>query len=83
MPKTSVRVKIIEYASKAHLHVITPHGFRHTKATLLMSVCLSMSDVKAAAKFFGHSVSMMMETYAHEDKNAIEGLIKRLEKIEK
>jgi len=83
LPKTSVRVKIIEYASKAHLHVITPHGFRHTKATLLMSVCLSMSDVKAAAKFLGHSVSMMMETYAHEDKNAIEGLIKRLEKIEK
>jgi len=78
-PKTRFRELIVKYALKAGLPPISPHGFRHTKATILMSVCLSMSDVKAAAKFMGHSVTMMMETYAHEDKEAMNKMIERLE----
>ena len=66
---------------KADLPLVTPHSFRHAKATLLMSVCLSMADVKAAARFLGHSVTMMMETYAHEDQKNTDLIISRLDKI--
>lgn len=76
--KTCFRLKMEKYMQKAHLPIISAHGFRHTKATLLMSVCLSMADIKAAARFLGHSVTMMMETYAHEDKKNTDALIKRL-----
>ena len=78
LPKTKFRNKMQKYMQKAHVPIISAHGFRHTKATLLMSVCLSMADIKAAARFLGHSVTMMMETYAHEDKKNTDAIIKRL-----
>ena len=78
LPKTKFRNKMQKYMQKAHVPIISAHGFRHTKATLLMSVCLSMADIKAAARFLGHSVTMMMETYAHEDKRNTDAIIKRL-----
>ncbi|MCR5505803.1 MAG: site-specific integrase [Bacilli bacterium] len=78
LPKTTFRNRMEKYMQKAHLPIISAHGFRHTKATLLMSVSLSMADIKAAARFLGHSVTMMMETYAHEDKKNTDALIKRL-----
>lgn len=79
LSKTSLRKKMIHYMNKAKLPIISPHGFRHTKATMFMSVCKTMADVKAAAKFMGHSVNMMMETYAHSEEKTIDILIKRLE----
>lgn len=77
--KTTLRNKMRHYMNLAKLPFISPHGFRHTKASILMSVCKTMSDVKAAAKFLGHSVTMMMETYAHEEAKTIDILIKRME----
>ncbi len=82
LPKTTFRLKMEFYIKKANLPRITAHGFRHTKATILMGVCLSMADVKAAAKFLGHSTTMMMETYAHEEKKNTQALIKRLESLD-
>lgn len=79
--KTAFRHKMNKYMDIANLPYISAHGFRHTKATMLMSVCLSMMDIKSAARFLGHSVTMMMETYAHEDKKNTDNIIKRLEKI--
>ncbi len=81
MPKTAFRLKMVNYMNKAKLPIISAHGFRHTKATMLMSVCLSMADIKAAARFLGHSVTMMMETYAHENKKNTEAIIKRLDQL--
>lgn len=79
LSKTKMRMLIHKYAKKAKLPIITPHGFRHSKATHFMSVCKTMAEVKAAAKFLGHSVSMMMETYAHSDERTIDLLIKKME----
>ena len=79
MSKTTFRRKMHKYMKMAKLPIISPHGFRHSKATLFMSVCKNMSEVKAAAKFLGHSVTMMMETYAHSDEKTIDTLIRRME----
>ena len=76
--KTTLRRKMVKYMKMAHLPIISPHGFRHSKATQFMSVCRNMEEVKAAAKFMGHSVTMMMETYAHSEKKTIDVLIKRM-----
>ena len=81
LSKSALRAKLNRYMDKADLPHITPHGFRHSKATLLMSVCQSMADVKAAARFLGHSVTMMMETYAHEEKKNTEEIVARLQNI--
>ena len=81
LPKATLRKKMHKYMIKAKLPIISPHGFRHTKATLFMGVCKNMSEIKAAAKFMGHSVTMMMETYAHSEEKTIDTLIRRLEMI--
>ena len=78
--KTTLRRKMIKYMKHANLPIISPHGFRHSKATLFMSVCKNMDEVKAASKFLGHSVSMMMETYSHAEEKTIDRLIRRMEK---
>ena len=79
IPKAALRKKMHYYMKKARLPLISPHGFRHSKATEFMSVCKTMAEVKAAARFLGHSVTMMMETYAHAEEKTIDVLIKRLE----
>ena len=79
MPKATLRKIMHHYMDKAKLPKISPHGFRHTKATMFMKVCRNMDEIKAAAKFMGHSVTMMMETYAHSEERIIETLIKRME----
>ena len=58
LPKTTLRKMMHKYMDKAKLPKISPHGFRHTKATMFMSVCKTMAEVKAAAKFMGHSVDL-------------------------
>lgn len=77
--KTTIRRKMQKYMKKANLRFITPHGFRHYRASQFMSVCKNMMEVKAASKFMGHSVTMMMETYSHSEEKTIDALIKRLE----
>ena len=77
--KTTLRRKMIRYMKKAKLPLISPHGFRHSKASQFMSVCKNMEEVKAAAKFMGHSATMLMETYAHSEEKTIDILIKRME----
>lgn len=79
LSKTTLRRKMIKYMKKAKLPLISPHGFRHSKASQFMSICKNMEEVKAAAKFMGHSVTMMMETYAHCEEKTIDILIKRME----
>lgn len=78
-PKTRLRNKMLKYMELANLPKISPHGFRHTKATMFMAVCTSMAEVKAAARFLGHSVTTMIETYAHEEDRIIDTLINRLD----
>lgn len=79
--KGTIRKKMQKYMKKAKLPIITPHGFRHTKATQFMSVCKNMEELKAAARFMGHSVTMMIETYGHAEERTIDTLIKRLDNM--
>ena len=79
LPKATLRRMMFSYMDKAKLPRISPHGFRHTKATMFMSVCKTMAEVKSAARFLGHSVTMMMETYAHAEEKTIDVIIKRLD----
>lgn len=70
------------YIEKAKVRKITPHAIRHAKATELMRVCRNMQEVKAAARFLGHSATMMIDTYGHYERSAQDALLKRLEKDE-
>ncbi len=78
--KSTVRRKMREYIAKAKVPLITPHGVRHTKATMLMSVCKNMAEVKAAARYLGHSATMMIDTYGHAKEDSTTAIISRLDK---
>ena len=82
LSKTSIRRKMYGYAKKAGLKKITPHAFRHGKAMELMKVCKNMQEVKSAARYLGHSATMMIDTYGHGEKAATEAVLRRLEKEE-
>ena len=80
MSKACFRRKFYDYSRKAGVKRVTPHSLRHRKATELMRVCRNMQEVKAAARYLGHSATMMVDTYGHSEKNATEAILKRLEK---
>jgi len=77
--KTTFRMRMDEAIIRAGLPRITPHCFRHSKATMLLSVCRNMEEAKAAAKFLGHSLTMLMETYGHAKEETMVHLMERLE----
>ena len=76
--KSTLRRRMMEYIEKAHVPIITPHGVRHTKATMLMAVCKNMAEVKAAARFLGHSATMMIDTYGHAKEENTSKILARL-----
>ena len=76
--ETSFRNKISEYALKAELPILTPHCFRHSKATMLLEVCKNMEEVKSAARFLGHSATMLLDTYGHAKEETMMDILSRL-----
>lgn len=78
--KSTLRRKMMGYMEKANVPIITPHGVRHTKATMLMAVCKNMAEVKAAAVFLGHSATMMIDTYGHAKEESTSKILARLTK---
>ena len=82
MSKGTFRKKMNGYIEKAKVKKITPHAIRHGKATELMAVCKNMQEVKAAARYLGHSATMMIDTYGHSERSATDAVLKRLEREE-
>ncbi len=78
--KSTLRRKMETYIQLAKVPRITPHGIRHTKATMLMAVCKNMAEVKAAARYLGHSATMMVDTYGHAREDSTALIVQRLEK---
>ena len=76
--ETTFRKKIFAYAKKANLPRITPHCFRHSKATMLLEVCKNMEEVKSAARFLGHSATMLLDTYGHAKEETMMDILSRL-----
>ena len=49
------------------------------RATELIRVCHTLSDLKAAASYLGHSPSTLMNSYAENDGETIKVLMHKLE----
>ena len=77
--ESTFRKRLDEYALKAGLPRLTPHCFRHSKATMLLEVCNSMEEVKSAARFLGHSATMLLDTYGHAKEETMNAILSRLE----
>ena len=80
MSKATLRRKMNYYIKKSGVRRITPHCLRHGKATDFMRICKDMEEVKAAARYLGHSATMMVDTYGHYAESATEAVLRRLEK---
>ena len=82
LSKGAFRRKMKRYILQAKVPLITPHAIRHERATDLMRVCKTMEEVKASARYLGHSATMMIDTYGHASRNATDAVLRRLEKEE-
>lgn len=83
LSKANFRYLFDKYILLAGIKRITPHAIRHMKASKLMKECKNMLEVTSCAKFMGHSVSMMMNTYSHAEEELIEVVLRRIENKEK
>ena len=80
MSRQTFRRKLEHYVNKANVRMISPHCARHTKATMLASVCQTTQDIEACARRMGHSPSMFMDTYGkHNTQETERELIAKLE----
>ena len=77
--ESTFRHRMDFYIQKAGLPRLTPHCFRHSKATMLLEVCKNMEEVKSAARFLGHSATMLLDTYGHAKEDAMAAILSRLE----
>ena len=77
--ETTFRNRLDFYIAKAGLPRLTPHCFRHSKATMLLEVCQNMEEVKSAARFLGHSATMLLDTYGHAKEETLNKILARLE----
>ncbi len=77
--ESTFRYRMNFYIDKAGLPRLTPHCFRHSKATMLLEVCNNMEEVKSAAKFLGHSATMLLDTYGHAKEDTLNEILARLE----
>lgn len=77
--KAAFRKLFHHYIDKAGIKRITPHCVRHAKATKLLKVCKNMIEVKAVAKYMGHSPTILLDVYSHSDDSIIDKVLKRLE----
>lgn len=67
-----------KYIAKSGVKTITPHGFRHSHASLLIE--RGISDVLIAERL-GHSISELHKTYAHIYESKREDMCKKLNNI--
>lgn len=59
----TLRYQLIEQMRRLELPVLTPHGFRHTAATLLLEAGV---PAKVVQEMLGHkTISMTLDTYSH------------------
>ncbi len=66
------------YISLAGVPRITPHGFRHSHASLLIS---KHFDDQMIADRLGHTIAILHKTYAHIYKSSREDMKKKLDEI--
>lgn len=77
--KSTINRTLKIYANKADVPVITPHGFRHSHASLLIHMGV---DIATISKRLGHSnVGVTMQIYAHMMPNSDEHVAKELENL--
>lgn len=62
IPATTFKRKLNQYIKKAFVKSITPHGFRHSHASLLIDLGCDSRDV---SKRLGDTVEMIEKTYYH------------------
>ena len=77
--KAAFRKAFEYYIQKSGVKRITPHCVRHARATKMLKVCKNMLEVKAVAKYMGHSPTILLDVYSHSDDALIDKVLKRLE----
>lgn len=63
---------------KAALPRLTSHGLRHTAATHMVQSARDVGELRAIADLLGHSVEMLMNTYAHTLPDSRSAVVNRL-----
>ena len=79
-PATTFRENLNRYITKANVKKITPHGFRHSHASLLINLGCDSRDV---AERLGDTVQMVEKTYYHmfpEKKKKTIDILNKLKK---
>lgn len=62
----------------AGLPRLTSHGLRHTAATHMVQGARDVGELRAIADLLGHSVEMLMNTYAHTLPDSRSAVVERL-----
>ena len=57
---------------------LTSHGLRHTAATHMVQGARDVGELRAIADLLGHSVEMLMNTYAHTLPDSRSAVVERL-----
>lgn len=82
--KHAFRNRMYRYIEVSKVPFMTPHGCRHTMATMMRDECENAADITAAAKRLGHSPSTFMNTYAmHNTEDREKEIMKRMSNREK
>ncbi len=63
---------------KAGLPRLTSHGLRHTAATHMVQGARDVGELRAIADLLGHSVEMLMNTYAHTLPDSRSAVVDRI-----
>ena len=77
--KAAFRKLFNHYIKLAKVKRITPHCIRHARATKMLKVCKNMLEVKAVARYMGHSATILLDVYSHSEDSVLEKVLKRLE----
>lgn len=62
MPEQTIRKRLSNYIAIAKVSKITPHGFRHSYVSLLISLGCS---TKTVAELIGDTELQVIKTYSH------------------
>ena len=76
--RTTIARELDKYINISGVKRITPHGFRHSHASMLIKMRI---DDSAIADRLGHTVNELRKTYAHVYESDKEDLISKLNKI--
>lgn len=78
LSKASFRHLFEKYIALSNIKRITPHCIRHSKASKMLKVCKNMMEVKAVARYLGHSPTILLNVYAHSEEGVIDKILQRL-----